>query len=88
MAGNTMSARNGPLYWAGMTLLALWNVGGLVLAIYGRQQYNSCMVEDGFNLCFDFTGPLLVVLFTVDAVVAVITALVHWFRACRARPLG
>jgi hypothetical protein len=44
-----------------MTLLALWNVGGLVLAIYGRQQYNSCMVEDGFNLCFDFTGPLLVV---------------------------
>ena len=71
-----------------MTLLALWNVGGLALAIYGSQQYNSCMAEDGFNLCFDFTGPLLVVLFAVDAVVAVITALVHQLRVRRARPLG
>jgi hypothetical protein len=70
-----------------MTLLALWNVGMLLLAIGSRQSYDSCMASDGI-ICFDFTGPILVVMFAVDALVAAIAALVHWLRLRRARLPG
>jgi hypothetical protein len=78
--------RHGVLYWAGMTLLAVWNVGMLLFAIASNHAYQSCMAEEGFNLCFDFTGPILFVLFAVDSVVALVAALISWLRVRRAHP--
>lgn len=69
-----------------MTLVVLWNVGTLLLAIASKNEYDRCMAEEGFNLCFDFSGPILVVMLAVDAVGALIAALVHWLRVRRARP--
>jgi hypothetical protein len=84
MTRNAQPARHGALYWAGMTLLALWNVGMLYFAIASKQAYDRCMASDGF-LCLDFSGQILVVLFAVDAVVALIAAIVHWLRLRRAQ---
>jgi hypothetical protein len=39
-----------------MTLVVLWNVGTLLLAIASKNEYDLCMAEEGFNLCFDFSG--------------------------------
>ena len=78
--------RHGVLFWAGVTLLALWNVGMLLLASASNHEYQSCMAEEGFNLCYDITGPILFVLFAVDSVVVLIAALVHWLRVRRDRP--
>lgn len=86
MTRNAQPARHGALFWAGMTLLLLWNVGLLLLAIASRQSYDRCMSGDGF-LCLDFSGPILLVLVAVDAVVALIAALVHWLRGRRAESL-
>ena len=69
-----------------MTLLALWNVGMLLLAIASAREYESCMAEEGFNICFDYSGAILFVLSAVDSVVALIAAVVHWLRVRRDRP--
>jgi hypothetical protein len=34
-------------------------------------------------MCLDFSGPILVVLFAVDGIVALVAAVVHWVRARR-----
>jgi hypothetical protein len=84
MTRNAQPARHGVLYWAGITLLALWNVGMFYFAIDSKQAYDRCMASDG-SLCLDFSGPILVVLFAGDAVVALIAAIVHWLRLRRAQ---
>ena len=78
--------RHGVLFWAGVTLFALWNVGMLLLAIASAREYESCMAEEGFNICFDYSGAILFVLSAVDSVVALIAAVVHWLRVRRDRP--
>src|SRR5262245_1208647 len=72
-------AQHGALFWFGMTLLAVWNVGLFVLAMASKQSYDSCMADDGF-LCFDFSGPILAVMFGADMIVALIAVLVTWVR--------
>ena len=85
MTRYTQPAQHGTLWWAGMTLLILWNVGMLLLVIASRQAYLDCRASDGV-ICFDLTGPILFVLVAVDAVVALIATLVHRLRVRRARP--
>ena len=84
MTRDIQPARHGALYWVSITLLVLWNVGMLVLAITSRQDYDRCMARDGF-LCLDFSGPILVVMIAVDAGGALIAAIVHRLRGRRAR---
>jgi hypothetical protein len=80
MAGNPRSTRPGTLFWAGVTLVALWNAGLSMLAVESAQGYRSCVADDGF-ICVDFSGPIVVVMIAVDEVVA----LTVWFVRRRAR---
>jgi hypothetical protein len=74
MTQNPRSARPGALFWAGMTLVALWNAGLIALAVDLTEGYRSCVADDGI-VCFDFSGPIVVVMIVVDEVVA----LAVWF---------
>jgi hypothetical protein len=74
MTQNPRSARPGALFWAGMTLVALWNAGLIALAVDLAEGYKSCVADDGI-VCFDFSGPIVVVMIVVDEVVA----LAVWF---------
>ena len=78
MTRNPRSARPGPVFWASMTLVALWNAGLTMLAVESAQGYRSCVADDGI-ICFDFSGPILVVMIAVDDVVA----LTWWFVRSR-----
>jgi hypothetical protein len=84
MTENPQPAQHGPLYWIGITLLALWNTGLFLLAVSSRNAYENCVANDGF-ICMDFSGPVLVVMLAVDGVVAFVAALVHCLRVRRAR---
>ena len=80
MTRNSRSARFGPLFWAGMTLVALWNAGLIALAVDLSEEYKSCVADDGIG-CFDLSGPIVVVMIAVDEVVA----LTVWFVRRRVR---
>jgi len=78
MTQNPRSARPGALFWAGTTLVAFWNAGLIMLAVVLAQEYKSCVADDGI-ICFDFSGPVVVVMIAVDEVVA----LTVWFARRR-----
>jgi hypothetical protein len=79
MTRNPRPARPRALFWAGVTLVALWNAGLIALAVDLAQEYRRCVAGDGI-VCFDFSGPIVVVMIAVDEVVA----LTVWF--VRRRP--
>ena len=70
-----------------MALVALWNAGLIMLAVESAQGYRSC-VADGGIICFDFSGPIVVVMIAVDEVVAVTVWFVRGRRARRGGPSG
>lgn len=84
MTQDAQPARPRALFWAGITLVALWNAGLIVLAVDLAQEYRSCVADDGI-ICFDFSGPIVVVMIAVDEVIA----LTVWFvRRRSARRTG
>ncbi|HEY0387597.1 MAG TPA: hypothetical protein VGC71_04075 [Gaiellales bacterium] len=84
MTQNQQSRGQGALYWTGVTMLWVWNLGLLVLAMVSTHQYNECMADDGF-ICLDFTVPIFIVMFAVDALVGLVVAVVYRRRSRRAQ---
>jgi hypothetical protein len=66
-----------------VTLVALWNAGLIVLVAALAQEYRSCVADDGI-ICFDLSGPIVVVMIAVDEVVALTVWFVRRHRAGRA----
>jgi hypothetical protein len=71
--------RHGALYWTGVTLLWVWNLGLLAMAIFSKHHYNECMADDGY-VCMDFTVPIFMAIFAGDALVGLVVALVYRHR--------
>ena len=85
MTQDAQPARPRALFWAGITIVVLWNAGLIVLAVDLAQEYRSCVADDGI-ICFDFSGPIVVVMIAVDEVVALTVWLVRRRRVGRADP--
>ena len=58
----------------------------LTLMVAAAQSYNSC-VADGGIICFDLSGPIVLLMILVDLVVGLIVGVVRMVRVRRARRL-